>query len=96
MTSKKFPLLLWPLLLLTLSAFTGCQNTDMPAAPDKEVDVQSDLSQDGLDNDNDGTIDEPEEAALTPADTHDATTDGVDNDNDGTIDEPGETVDDGT
>lgn len=94
MRSKKFPLLLWPLLLVPLSM--GCQDTEKPVAPDSEVDVQNDLSQDGLDNDNDGTIDEPDETTADPSDSFDAVSDGIDNDNDGTIDEPGEAVEAGS
>lgn len=70
------------LLLLFLLSTTFVIGCDEPKSESNGE--QPPATRDGMDNDNDGTIDEPDEAATDPA------KDGVDNDNDGTIDEPDE------
>jgi len=81
------------LLFMFCWAVIGCDTAEpppeslngSPASEQMQSDDETSLkpTRDGLDNDNDGEIDEPDEK---PA----ATLDGQDNDNDGEIDEPDE------
>lgn len=91
--------------LLPLFLAGGCESVQQDLGVDLPAEEQSeDLTSDGIDNDGDGTIDEPDEAALAPSNAtaepsenmpageteENPVTDGIDNDGDGTIDEPDE------
>lgn len=81
------------LTLVVLFFVVGCDaNEPLPPKPDETAPPADqgevgrtpiDQTQDGIDNDEDGQIDEPDEAP-------DLTLDGLDNDGDGEIDEPDE------